>query len=1764
MASEYDTLLVAAPPPTSEYDALLDYAPRDNLFSPSIEPERKKPDVLDLFNYHVADNTNKALQGVFRWMGSLIEPDMSQDQDIPPTPEETQKLHESRNIFNSIADKLEKYRADALRPYYGVTDDDLKTTTSKVTGAAAQVGDIAFGAKTMIAKLAGETYGRMYDATAQRLQQEGVTNPEQIQKQANAEASDGVIEMAPVLMAYAAGGKIAAKGAEMILPESAGRLARFAIGSGTSAGANLAVSGTTRAIQGEPFAGDLQQNLTDIFFGAAGGLHEAIRPREAKSVETSSVDPEAIAAANEAASQAIALEEGTASTAEPVESLGQTAETQTGPVGAAVAQVPSDEIASRPDLMQFKRMDDVETGENAADRITATYDPLKAGNLLLWEPNDPRAYGLAEGERYIVANGHHRNAAAIEQGVEAQNAQILREAEGFSAGDARAIAAESNIADGKGTIYDQAKFIRNEATTHGADAALERAGQIGARGRKAATIAIASEPDLFASFINEQVTPEQTAAIASSAPNNGGLQRLGIRRALDGDPPEQIANFLEAVKTQTGAQPTSKQAELFARDDAALNTAEAAAGRAGAIQREISDQINAVAGAARRPEKAAALGVDVRDPQQVQARLAELQMLRERARNWSADAEIRDITLRGYQSPVDAVKQLQSQTLQSPRLRSGEKNTGELFQRSDQPFNLAGETGIDFAQRGASVEAEQRAAASALAAHDQQQTKLFASGSATPHKSPPPPGVQRQLPAPQPSNIGKTITPLRTWWKSRTIGIRKLVAPQTIDETARTVANIIRDYNGQAANHLAQAETALAEWRASFDQTPVARDWRYDPSKPLPRNYAFMAESEKGGVGLTPNESTLKRQLDSMFAEAVAEVHRVKPEALKTLIQDYFPHIWQDPAAAQRVFASIIGHSPLEGSKAFLRKRALAYVEDGLTKGLRPISDNPIDVVLTKLHEVRKFIAAQDILREAKEIGARKFVYVFEQPPDGWVKVDDPSTAVHAPPFVTVPEAFDEQMRVKTIELLNDLGIPHERLTKLGGKRWGTYETGGSGIRTRFAGPLSVYWHELGHGLQERYGWIDKILPNVNLGGTSVLASELRNLADLRFEGQTPSKSFQKYVRTKDEKAAVMLEAYVHAPDRMKAVAPTIYERVRQFIADRPELHPLESIRPSLVIGSSKTQVPVSGLVTLGHYYMPEGAATVLTNYLSPGLQRFGVIRNLRTMSNVLNAAQLGLSAFHAGFTSIDAAVSTWALGLKNISEGKILTGAKRILTSPLAPVANYYVGKAVQKSMLDPKWTGELKILGVRHQLSPTGQARIEEIGKLAVQAGLRATVDPFWKTQITRNMIRAWNEGGVRGYAGTALRLPFAISEQLMRPILEFLVPRQKLGVFAGMARNAMDRLGPNADINAVRDAMARAADATEDRMGQMTYDNLFYNRIVKDAALMGFRAYGWTYGKYRSLLGGVSDTLRTPARIAKGEPLLTDRMAYLIALPMMTAAIGSTINYLLTGEPPQDWRDAFMPRTGKFDANGNAQRISPPTYVKDFLSDWHDAPNLKKMLGSFYHKLNPWISVGVDIVRNADFYNTRIYNENDPALKQMADGVLHVLKSAAPFSVTGAVKLSESNPQPTDYVLPFFGFVPAKAALTMTPAQNRAAELYRDTLPSGARSPEQADHSQLLRQLVRDMREFDPDNLLNGQNLTNLQPGDLKRVLSGVKVTPFQYQVTKLPLRDAMKVWDLSNDSEREQLRLILMKKFNTSKTVPLDEKMTYWRAFSDNAR
>jgi hypothetical protein len=165
-----------------------------------------------------------------------------------------------------------------------------------------------------------------------------------------------------------------------------------------------------------------------------------------------------------------------------------------------------------------------------------------------------------------------------------------------------------------------------------------------------------------------------------------------------------------------------------------------------------------------------------------------------------------------------------------------------------------------------------------------------------------------------------------------------------------------------------------------------------------------------------------------------------------------------------------------------------------------------------------------------------------------------------------------------------------------------------------------------------------------------------------------------------------------------------------------------------------------------------------------------------------------------------------------------------------------------------------------------------------------------------------------------------------------------------------------------------------------------------------------------------------------------------------------------------------------------------------------------------------------------------------------QQMKDLSEFAAKQFTPFSVSGTMKLAEENAPASQLALPFLGIVPAKKALTMTPAETLAADIMQKTLPAGARTRLQADHSALLRSLAQDMRSVPGAKpKLDPQVAAQLRPGDEQALVSMLTLTPLQYQVHKMSAEDAVRVWRLATPAEREALREQVLVKLAKSPTL-----------------
>ena len=161
-----------------------------------------------------------------------------------------------------------------------------------------------------------------------------------------------------------------------------------------------------------------------------------------------------------------------------------------------------------------------------------------------------------------------------------------------------------------------------------------------------------------------------------------------------------------------------------------------------------------------------------------------------------------------------------------------------------------------------------------------------------------------------------------------------------------------------------------------------------------------------------------------------------------------------------------------------------------------------------------------------------------------------------------VKEFYDKVVMGKLEKLAQDLGIDHQRVVKMQSGAAGFSVKGQNIIKTRAATPEEVILHEIGHQLDAQYGIGEGIV------NSAKFQTELRNLADKRFEGQEVTPSFKNYVRKSSEKVAVMFEAYLHAPEIFKSTAPEVYKWFEWFLGEHEATKPILDLKPSLVLDS--------------------------------------------------------------------------------------------------------------------------------------------------------------------------------------------------------------------------------------------------------------------------------------------------------------------------------------------------------------------------------------------------------------------------------------------------------------------------------------------------------------------------------------------------------------------------------------------------------------------
>lgn len=290
-----------------------------------------------------------------------------------------------------------------------------------------------------------------------------------------------------------------------------------------------------------------------------------------------------------------------------------------------IVETPLSQLKLSGDVPQFKSGAD-ENG--VVEQLGGKYDRRGTGPIQVWRRKD----GSLE-----VISGRHRLDLARRSGEQTIPSQIYNEADGFTARHAAALDAELNIRDGQGKVADYVQYFQNAGITR---AEADARGLLArATGKRAYTLATQGGEDLVAAHRAGRLTDEAAVQIAQAAPGDERLQALGMKLVQDGKPIAVAANTMRAVKVMAGDKAPG-QGDIFGFNDSAIREAVDMARVASTKQRELGEQIAAVSGAAKRPEQAKALGVNVKDPAGVQQRVEELKAERAEWDNWASNPRL--------------------------------------------------------------------------------------------------------------------------------------------------------------------------------------------------------------------------------------------------------------------------------------------------------------------------------------------------------------------------------------------------------------------------------------------------------------------------------------------------------------------------------------------------------------------------------------------------------------------------------------------------------------------------------------------------------------------------------------------------------------------------------------------------------------------------------------------------------------------------------------------------------------------------------------------------------------------------------------------------------------------------------------------------------------------------------------------------------------------------------------------------------------------
>jgi hypothetical protein len=1044
--------------------------------------------------------------------------------------------------------------------------------------------------------------------------------------------------------------------------------------------------------------------------------------------------------------------------------------------------------------------------------------------------------------------------------------------------------------------------------------------------------------------------------------------------------------------------------------------------------------------------------------------------------------------------------------------------------------------------------------------------------------------------------------------KEVTTDVGKLVFNMFYPEkgASKESAKALYEYKGQVDRELATAEIRLNELERRLSTL----------SEPDFVNYIDKIRTGRADE-LTGNMKDFHEianvMSNAMWDKVVEldptmEAHRRENHALMTL------HWLTDPEAQKLDPGRLFDARNLEGTKQFLRKRSELTASEIIAQGKKLPSHNPVQILMRNLNDEAKFVYSGELVRDAIDQDRWKYLPKGEPVPEGYAPLNDKIATVHKrllfPEELEGKEYVDKAVYDGLMKVADNLGITPERRPKIGGKRLGYASRTGETV-TKSATDLGVLGHEVGHQLDFKYDLWNRIVREVEGIGKKgevtktasakqrgVMQGELRAIADI-----TGGPKYKTH--SKVEKIAQMVEAYVHAPDVMKEVAPEVYKAFDGFIREHPETASLAKIRQGLqyqelqygikvpkpvfvkswnvvdaqdkVIkqfpqkemaqtwadeygGTLKPQVGFPVSAEAGRWVLPTSEARMLNNYLSRDMIRGNTLGQFAVNAKGWWTGIELISGFHYSTIAQETLSTRLSLGLQQALRGDF-EGLARNISSPSSSL---WLGHMAKEYMKDPEgWLADPKNHAKMEGYFGKDAPKMEALVDAYFKGGGLTHQDPSlrWGRDKMPSGLDIFREGKKEGdpvkLTIGGMKVPFDVAKFITRDLLfEKIIPNVKFSNFALQYAYNLKQYAHQIERGQLTtDEIARrTVQSIENRLGEMNWENFWLNKSWKTALQLLFRSYTWQAGTWR---GFGTAAKRIPEQInftyqaiKHGErPPIDQDVTWVVGLVAAHVAEAALLGYgaaAITGRPelkPQSWFDYIYPKIGLM------TRVSIPGYVKEPISL---AQSIKKdpwhiPMSYVESKLSGFISKLGELRKNKDFHGNAIFDPDAPVGEQLKDIAKHMM--VKPFSLTSYQAEREQGGGAAQAALSAIGIQKAPSWIGKSKAETLTQSLTRHG--EEGRPKEAAAYSQLKNRIVGLLRENKPIPLDLQSQWRKLPEARRNEIYDTAELTPLQAGFKRLPLDSKMKVWAVATPEERRQLEEIYHESFER-KADTLDDE------------